>query len=147
MPRSPCLCWGNIVISVFCLPARSLAEMQSQQNLVPSSPETGWSWLAASCFSYGNNLESWLAFAPWWPRNSKCSVISVHRFTYSQNKRSNRIRRLLAILTELFEGKAFLEALKLICHKALPLHVAHIKHKHVPKQLGWSVTATHRSSV
>ena len=33
------------------------------------SPGTGWSWLAAPCFSYGNNLESWLAFAPWWPCN------------------------------------------------------------------------------
>lgn len=49
------------------------------------SPEIGWSWRAAPFFSYGNNLEGGLVSALWWPCNSKCSAISVHRFTFSQN--------------------------------------------------------------
>lgn len=56
------------------------------------SPEIRWSWWAAPFFSYGNDLAGWLGFAPRWPCHSKCSVISLHSFTYSQNTSNNSIQ-------------------------------------------------------
>ena len=108
--------------------------MERQSTLV-SSPEIGWSWLAAPFFSYGNNLEGQLAPAPRWPYNSKCSVISVHRFTYLQNMGKKRIWRCWPFLIELLECRALPEALTLIYHKALLICPAYVKHKHLFRQL------------
>ena len=97
-------------------------------------------------FTYGNNLEGWLASALWWPHNSKCSVIFVHRFTYSQNTRNNRIHQCWSFLPELFERRALPEALTLIHHRALPICPTYVKHEHPFRQMKSSITATHTQS-
>lgn len=108
------------------------------------SSDTGWSGLAVPFFSYGNNLEGWLAFAPWWLCHSKGSVISVHRLTYSHNTTNNRIQWCWSFPSELFECRAFPETLPFIRHKALPICPAYVQHKHLFSQPKESIIAIHR---
>lgn len=107
--------------SVCCWPAEPLADAESiSSGCIYRTPEIGQGWLAATFFSYGNHLEGRLVFVPWWPCNLQCLVISVHSFTFSQNK-SRKNTLVFPFLTQLCECRAFLKTLTLSHHKALSI--------------------------